>query len=434
MRTLTVSLIIVILTATVGLGWMFDNLYEQYLLEQPEQNEDITQVIEDLGSNLAASINELENRESFISNWNKKNAYLIDIIKLNDLALPQELIKSIKSGKPLPLETSQHIAFHYYLAKTDELLVLKSDLVDPQSSKEHLNMMLTLLFYVVLLILFLAWLYPLISGLIRLGKTAKKFGEGEFSQRINVGRLSYIRDIELEFNHMAQRIENLVSDVKLLSSAVSHDLRTPLARIRFGIDTLAEEEDPVTRERYHQKISDNIDEMSSLVETLLTYARLDSAMLEIKKDSIDLALAVENCIKNKVSDTVKIEFEKADNNFMVVGDANYLNMLIANLLQNALQYCERKILVKLSQHNDIIKLVVSDDGIGISPEQREQILKPFVRGLQNQDNKPVTKGHGIGLAIVKRVLDWHQGEITISNSIELSGAEFTVNLKTTSNN
>ena len=76
---------------------------------------------------------------------------------------------------------------------------------------------------------------------------------------------------------MAQRIEGLVSDVKLLSNAVSHDLRTPLARIRFGIDTLQEEEDPKLRQIFQDKISDNVDEMSRLVETLLNYARLRSS-------------------------------------------------------------------------------------------------------------------------------------------------------------
>jgi signal transduction histidine kinase len=72
---------------------------------------------------------------------------------------------------------------------------------------------------------------------------------------VSLGRVSYIRDIENEFNAMAQRIENQIEDIKLLSSAVSHDLRTPLARIRFGLDTLQEEEDPVLRRKFEKKLA-----------------------------------------------------------------------------------------------------------------------------------------------------------------------------------
>jgi two-component system OmpR family sensor kinase len=89
---------------------------------------------------------------------------------------------------------------------------------------------------------------------------AKSFGEGKLDERITPSSISYIRDIELEFNQMAKRIDNLVSDVKMLSTAVSHDLRTPLARIRFGIDTIQEVDDKTLRNELEAQLSDDVDE------------------------------------------------------------------------------------------------------------------------------------------------------------------------------
>jgi two-component system OmpR family sensor kinase len=252
------------------------------------------------------------------------------------------------------------------------------------------------------------------SRLIKLRNTAKSFGEGKFSQRLKISSISYIRDIEIEFNHMAQRIENLIADVKLLSSAVSHDLRTPLARIRFGIDTLQEEDDPILRRRFEEKISNNVDEMTSLVETLLRYARLDQMMLDIKKDKVELSQLIAN-----------FEFISPADEVIVKGDKSYISMLINNLLQNAIVYGNGQVKVKLSAQQNNVNIIIEDKGAGIAKEQREDILKNLVLG----DAKHKTiKGHGIGLAIVKRIVDWHQGSINISDSSELSGAKFSITL------
>ena len=153
-----------------------------------------------------------------------------------------------------------------------------------------------------------------------LRQTAKSFGEGNLSQRINVGSISYIRDLELEFNRMAQRIDDLVNDIKLLSSAVSHDLRTPLARIRFGIDTIQEESDPILRRKFEQRISDNVDEMVNLVESLLNYARLDQTLITLNKAPVDLVSLVNCCISNKSEDDTEVTLQSPKQKILVSGD------------------------------------------------------------------------------------------------------------------
>ncbi len=425
MRTLTLSLLSVVLLATIGLGWMFDNFYSKYAQQSIDQQKDAITVLEQLGSNLAKSLDGLSNRSVFIEKWQASGQYQISIVPLSRFPLPKELLSQLKSDKPLVLETDETIAIHYYLASSDELFILIAPPILIAESNGMINFLLTGLFYLAILFLVFLWLYPLAKRLLALRKVAKAFGEGQLDERVEVGSISYIKDLEAEFNHMAQRIEGLVNDVKLLSGAVSHDLRTPLARIRFGIDTLQEEDDPVLRKRFEQRISDNVNEMVELVETLLNYARLDQAMLALNKSRVSLSALVNSAVRNKSEDKFDIKIISDKEELFVYGDPSYLMILVANLIQNACQYCKQKIEISLSEKSEFIILTISDDGNGIEPSQREQILKPFIRG--NSIEKKV-KGYGMGLAIVQRILEWHHGKINISDAINLSGAQFTISL------
>ncbi|MFQ3339576.1 MAG: two-component system OmpR family sensor kinase [Colwellia sp.] len=319
-----------------------------------------------------------------------------------------------------------HLAPHYdALPRTDELLVLTTVPVAVNQKNLFLPILLTSLFYLAVLLLMLLWLYPLLKRLMTLRQTAKSFGEGNLNQRIDVGSISYIRDLELEFNRMAQRIDDLVTDIKLLSSAVSHDLRTPLARIRFGIDTIQEEDDPVLRRRFEQRISDNVDEMVNLVESLLSYARLDQTLITLNKAPVEFLALTTSCINNKSHDDIHVTYDSPKHPIFVDGDLSYLMILISNLLQNAHQYCQRKIYVNVTEQENNIIVTIADDGPGIPTAQREKIIKPFIRG-DSTENK--VKGYGMGLAIVKRIVEWHHGELIIENSPELGGAQFCVTL------
>jgi two-component system OmpR family sensor kinase len=433
MRNLTLSLLAVVLIATIGLGWMFDSIYHQYFKTSEEHiqtgvlndNKDAISILESLGSQLAITLATIDNRQEFIENWPSNKQLSLKLLPINNFPLPQPLLEGLTSGEPLLLETNDTIALHFYLQNTAELLVLTTTPLLLNHKNSVLAILLTSMFYLALLILMSLWLYPLARRLMALRQTAKSFGEGNLSQRINVGSISYIRDLELEFNRMAQRIDDLVNDIKLLSSAVSHDLRTPLARIRFGIDTIQEESDPILRRKFEQRISDNVDEMVNLVESLLNYARLDQTLITLNKAPVDLVSLVNCCISNKSEDDTEVTLQSPKQKILVSGDFSYLSVLMSNLLQNAHQYCDKRIEVAIVERSNMVVVTVSDDGAGIEFDQIKQILKPFIRG---KTNTKIIKGYGMGLAVVKRIVEWHQGEISIGNSATLSGAKFTISL------
>ena len=424
MRRLIFSLIAVVLIATIGLGWMFDNVVAQYL-EAPastRSSNDAVSELESLGSHMAQTLDKLPQPADFVAQWPTVDSHQMKLVGVDNVVLPQPLMTDLNAGHSVMLETDTGLSLYFLLNNHQQLLVIDAPPLMTKPIDSSLRLILTSVFYLLMMMLMLAWLYPLLRRLLKLRLVAKAFGDGDLTQRVNVSSVTYIRDLETEFNHMAQRIESLVSDVKLLSSAVSHDLRTPLARIRFGLDTLAEEDDPKLRRRFEQRISDNVDEMVELVETLLNYARLDQAMINLEKRSVSLTSIVASCINTKTVEDKQIEFHSGDD-VQVFGDPAYLMILVNNLLQNALNYGENHVTVNISQTDESVLLLVSDDGAGIPENDRQQIVKPFIRG---NDSEQSVKGYGMGLAIVTRILQWHQGSLVIKQSEALGGAEFNV--------
>ncbi|WP_421133127.1 HAMP domain-containing sensor histidine kinase [Alteromonas sp. A079] len=420
MRFLSLSLVAVALVATIGLSWLFDTVYQSYQHSLDEHPNDTVLALEQVTVNLASVMSTSPNRETIVQQW--QGVYRLQLMNLDQLALPAELLSVLKAGRPLTLQSDNQILIHARIPASNQLLLLVfAPPGEPAETNNH-RYWLTSLFYFLLISILIIWLTPLLARLFKLRAAAKAFGEGDLGQRIQVGSISYIKDVESEFNHMAQRIEDLVSDVKLLSTAVSHDLRTPLAKLRMGLDTLREEDNPDTRELYHQRLDTQLDAMVELVETLLQYARMDQTMLNLEKRNIDLLPLLSACINQQQEGIVFTPHGHTA--CMIKGDARYLKIAMNNLLQNAVKYGNGKVQVALIEQSDRYEITVEDNGEGVPELQRSCIFKPFVRG-QHKDKK----GFGVGLAIVKRVMDWHQGRIDIGHSKSLGGAKFEVHLQ-----
>ena len=422
MRLLTLSLIAAVLAATIGLGRLVDNVFYYVVPNSSGLNSDSVIVLEQIGQELADSLNSQQQPESFLANWPKKGRFQLSLVPLSDIHLPASLIQQVSAGEPLLLTNNDELSVYFYLDRHQTLLLLKPTDASYQPESSNIKLLLTLLFYSALVILIWLWTYPLVSRLINLRRSAQLFGQGQLDQRIKVGSVSYVKDLEREFNHMAQRIQNLVSDVKLLSSAVSHDLRTPLARMRFGIDTLAEEQNPRQQAIYLERLGHDVDDMTQLVEILLDYARLEQTMMTISKQNVDLGELVQHCVTLQTYTEQSIVLEANNPPYRVVGDVKYLRIVINNLLQNALRYGRQHVVVTLHQHAQHVCLTIADDGEGFS-EDSTQLLKPFVRGKTAADK---AKGYGMGLAIVQRIVDWHDAQLVITRSEKLGGAEIKV--------
>lgn len=420
MNKLVLTLIFVAIASMVMANWGINRLFSQTGFQvEADQNQIFTKR---LGHSLALALAQNSNPSPLLAELQQLGLEL-SVQSLQEINLPDSLQQSLLSQQFLMLQSDGEITYVYPI-NSDQQVLLITRATKLVESTQILQLLFTLLFYLCIALVLFVWSRPLIKRLVALRQTTRAFGEGDLQQRIETGSSLYISDIEKEFNHMADRIETLVADNKLLSNAVSHDLKTPLARLRFGIDVLQDTSNEQQRQKYLQKISRDLQEMEALVDTLLCYARLDQAKLQLERDHIDLVAFINELTAIPSTDKHHIHWSPPAEPHYVEGDRRYLSLLINNLIANACQHARHAISIKLHQIGHTTKLLVEDDGPGIPLSQRQAVLKPFVRGEQARS----TPGHGMGLAIVNRITQWHCWSLTIGDSKSLGGAQVEVTI------
>ncbi len=412
-------MLIVVLLSTIGLGWAFDRLF--YGLVKPET--DSLQIYRAVGNDLITSVESHSQLANFVAAWPESNPIKLRLIGATELALPLELEQQISSGEPLVIESDSDVLLLFAIPDSEQLLSLSPPPID---SETPLAVVLTMLFYAGIISLVLLWIYPLARRLLALGRSAKAFGEGQLDRRVATHQRSFLYEIENEFNAMAQRIQSLIADNKMLASAVSHDLRTPLARLRFGIDLLDEAKDEQVRAEYQLRLSNDLTAMENLVEVLLEYARLDKQLSDMPQSPVSLSELVNDSVESLTDSTdTAIQWTQTPEPFITNAHARYVAMMINNLLQNAVNYGKNQVLVSLNKKRSSIVLSIEDDGPGIPAEMRDEMLKPFVRGKHEETNAS-GKGYGMGLAIVSRIAQCHDAKFVIGHSESLGGARFDI--------
>jgi len=422
MKKLSLSLIAFILVSIVMLGWGMDKLFEYYFWDAQT---DPLMNYQDIGFHITQSANNSPDALQYVAQWKEHSSQnRIDLINPNNMPLPENLWQLLYEGDNLILETENGLSIYYWLENHQMVLAFTPDALITQSNTSLIKILLTSGFYIGILLLLLIWLFPLIRSLQNLRRNAVAYSRGDFSNRIENKRFSYIDDIEKTFNHMAGQIETLINDNKLISSAVSHDLRTPLARLRFGIDILSDTEELEERIKYQEHLSRDIDEMQSLVEVLLNYARLEQNMVKLDKHEVSIRDLVIDYAEQNRTDDQAIDVTGSELPMIASGQLSYLKMLFHNILNNAVYYGHNRILIELKETKKSLEIGIHDNGVGIPAEKRSDLFKPFVRGEIKENNA----GYGMGLAIAERIASWHQGSIEIEDSGQLKGALFVVTL------
>ncbi|WP_283710368.1 ATP-binding protein [Pseudoalteromonas prydzensis] len=236
---------------------------------------------------------------------------------------------------------------------------------------------------------------------------------------------SFFLPITDTLSAMQQRIQHLLTAQQELTSSVSHEFRTPLARLKFALAML---EDKVTDEKafdYIDNMQLDIVELESLVKEMLDYARLDSQQPNLKVQTCNLVQLLESVI-TKLDFATQIQLNtQLPLNCTYICDSHFIARSVQNLVGNALKYARHEVRVSLIENAQQVIISVEDDGPGIDQAQWDTVFKPFARLDKSRDKK--TGGFGLGLAIVAKIVSWHQGSCALSHS-ELGGAKFTISL------
>ena len=264
--------------------------------------------------------------------------------------------------------------------------------------------------------------YPIIRRLtrrledLRLG--VERWGEGDLSVRVKQAGSDEVAFLAQRFNHAAERIETLVQSHKSLLANASHELRSPLTRIRMGLELMGSEHSPAFR----NEIDRNIGELDQLIDEILLASRLDTKETDIGSvEAVDLTgLAAEECARAGAELVASAD----ERTVVVPGVAKLLRRVIRNLLENARRYSQGPIEVEVQLEQSQAVLRVRDQGPGVPPDQRERIFEPFYRlpGASERGG-----GVGLGLALVKSITLRHHGSVQC-DARSGGGACFTVRL------
>lgn len=279
-------------------------------------------------------------------------------------------------------------------------------------------------------ILVIAW--PLWQQIRRLQRTVQSFGEGNLESRIQLSRHSVLQPIAQGFNRMAKKIQGLIQGQKELTRAVSHELRTPLSRLRFELEMLAQAKDEPSRQTLMDGINDDIDELESLVDELLTHSRYEQRQ-QSPAETLDISQYLGDYITHYRSPypepTIGSKCLQTSSPCPVNIPAEGLTRVLNNLLGNALRHCRDKVHISSEEADHHCLIHIDDDGPGVPAAYRKKIFSPFIRLDESRTRD--SGGHGLGLAIVERILRAHGGHISVSESPlgkPGEGARFTIML------
>ena len=217
-------------------------------------------------------------------------------------------------------------------------------------------------------------------------------------------------------NSMAIRIHRLIDAQNDMIRAISHELRTPITRIRFRMAMIAGEDG-----EEFSGIERDLDVLEKLIDEVLTFSRLQRETPELFIESIQLdKLIHELTVSAKVvNPAIKLELPPPTECY-VQADRRYLFRALENLLLNAQKYAVKKIVIGYSLTKEQQCIWIADDGSGIPEHERATIFDPFKRLDSSRDRQ--SGGYGLGLAIVKQVASWHKGKVEIDDS-ENGGAK-----------
>lgn len=274
---------------------------------------------------------------------------------------------------------------------------------------------------------------PLQRRLQKLGQAVEQVGHGKLDVKVEVLSTDAIGQLATAFNGMTKHIRRLIESQREMTRAVSHELRTPVARLRFGMEMLADTPDESERHRKLEALDGDIDQLNELIDEILTFARLEEGSPALEFDVIDMPLLIERLRDELTTIAGDIDIfvhsrlgaGNGSHTRLAEGAERYIHRVLQNLVTNALRYAQTRVEIRYFIKGDFACVEVEDDGPGVPMVDRERIFEPFARLDESRQRQGGGGGYGLGLSIVKRIAEWHGGHVNVSGG-NLGGALFRI--------
>jgi len=258
----------------------------------------------------------------------------------------------------------------------------------------------------------LRWIFGPIKTI---SKDIEEISKGNLNTRIILNRSDELGRLADSINGMKEKISGMINSKESLLIDVSHELRSPLTRIKLACEFIDDE-------KLRKKINEDVNELESMVKGLLDTYRNENAGVEINREKFNLSELL-NYVVIKFN-TDRLVFKNGSGEYFINADKNGIETVLRNVIDNALKYSDDKpVTLKLSSYNNTAKVTVKDEGKGIDKSDLEKIFEPFYRTDKSRNKK--IQGYGLGLSLVKKILDGHGFEFGIKSETG-TGTEFNI--------
>ncbi|HEX5461543.1 MAG TPA: ATP-binding protein [Steroidobacteraceae bacterium] len=352
---------------------------------------------------------------SIVSDLSRRSGADVELFRTADIAGPGTLQK-LARGDTVYMQGSKGRVWSLRRVDGENIVAIES--AASSTHRSALDWLLTLLFYAAIALVLMLWIWPLARDLRDLERAAARFGDRNWSFDPHIKPHSQIYPLAQTFRRMAERIDRLIGSHKDMSNAVSHEIKTPLARMQFEIDLALQARSPAQAEQPLRNIKADIEAIDDLVRATLEYAILDRADVTLNigpHDFTVLVPAIADHVRRDTRPEVVIGIQVQEDAHRVLCDIHLMESVLKNLLYNALRHAKREVAVTFRRDASGYELLVEDDGPGIPEPERERVFDSFVQ--LERDTTKKKKNYGLGLAIVKRAVEWHHGAVSIASSM-----------------
>ena len=254
---------------------------------------------------------------------------------------------------------------------------------------------------IILILIAIVFLKNQTKPLVNLAKAAERFGKGEYINEFRASGAAEIRKASYEFDRMVKRINRHLHQRSEMLSGISHDLRTPLTRLKLQLALLNQKD-------LSEKMSKDIDEMEKMLNDYLQFAKAQVREESIKININDFFKEIEKDLDNK-----NLNLSLSKDTLILLARKNSLKRCFNNLISNGLSY-GKNVYVCVKSSTKVLTILVEDDGPGIHEDQYKNVFKPFFRLDKSRNlNK---SGIGLGLAIAEDIINSHGGNIKLFKS------------------
>ena len=286
--------------------------------------------------------------------------------------------------------------------KTLELIVPKSRI---RNSSGRIFILWILVPAFILMVISMIFLKNQIRPITNLASAAEKFGRGQYVAESKPSGAIEIRKAITEFEKMKQRILRHISQRTSMLSGISHDLKTPLTRLKLQIEIL-------NKDGKLDKIKDDVNEMQKMIADYLDYSTSQS---EVSSNKFNLSIMMNEIFHKFSGSKIKLDCNK---NYFLTGRQHLIKRCILNVIENALKYGNSAD-IKVTNEKDKIIVCIDDNGPGIPDREKERVLRPFYR--LDKSRTASSGSVGLGLSIVQDIVNSHGGKIELLDNPKGSG-------------